>query len=177
VESSYPIAAHAVRTANLRALLKYVEGALKIEAFKSADEKEPIKALSGDFIRVGPDGLAGSALVEKPAGLCKTWDVRFKPGTSFLFYLQGSGSPTGTAYDEAGHSLGDVTIPSPPLPLESFLVPASTITVNGSPLTGNGSIEWDLGVKGHVAMLFPGDGNEPVLIPGVCLEEEDSPED
>lgn len=59
------LAGHAVRTANLRNLLGYVEGSLEFKAFKPSDEEQPVHALSGDFIRVEPDGLTGSTLVEK----------------------------------------------------------------------------------------------------------------
>ncbi len=178
--------AHATSIVNLDKAPELPEsfrGFVKVTVVPLDNPAPPLgRALSGDYIRGDEHGeVSGSALVDadSPNQLCQVWDVRFVQGipadseTRFLFYLQGSGTPTGTAYDEAGHSLGDVTIPNSPLPLESFLVPASAIIVKGSPLTGSGSVEWELGVKGHVAMLFTGKGsggNYSVLIPGVCRD-------
>jgi uncharacterized repeat protein (TIGR01451 family) len=140
------------------------------------DDPAPLlgRALSGDYIRGDEHGeVSGSALVDAGSSnqFCQRWDVRFVQGipagseTRFLFYLQGSGSPTGTAYKEDGGSLGSVLIP---FQLQSFLVPASALGLSGS-----GSVEWDLGMKGHVAMLFTGKGpggNYSVLIPGTCRD-------
>lgn len=172
------LAGHAVWTEGLRGALsdKTEElpssktGFLKIEAFEPQEddeEKTAASALSGDFIRVGPGGLAGSTLVEK---LCTKWDVRFKPGTSFLFYLDQSGSPEGKVYKENGTYVDMVSTGDQPA--QSFLVSAPNLEQVSS-----GSVEWNLGVPGYVAMLLSGEGGQSVLIPGACLPEEEAPED
>lgn len=172
------LAGHAVWTEGLRGALsdKTEElpssktGFLKIEAFdpqEDDEEKTAASALSGDFIRVGPAGLAGSALVEK---LCTRWDVRFKPGTSFLFYLDQSGSPEGKVYKENGMYVDMVSAGDQPA--QRFLVSAPNLEQVSS-----GSVEWNLGVPGYVAMLLSGEGGQSVLIPGACLPEEEAPED
>ncbi len=57
------IAGHGVATRNLRAELASWDGSLEISAFSKG---QPIEALSGDFIRIGRDGLSGAALDRKP---------------------------------------------------------------------------------------------------------------
>jgi hypothetical protein len=51
-----------------------------------------VAVLSGDFIRIGPDGLAGSALVE-PSGFCESWDTRFVQGASSSSSARAPGPP------------------------------------------------------------------------------------
>ncbi len=180
------IARHAVWTANLRSYLSVETGFLEIEAFRLQDDtgnKLPVEALSGDFIRIGPGGLAGSALVERPAGLCSRWDTRFvqdiedSKATRFLVYVEEQGAPPAvTAYNDGGDLL-DVTPPN--TNARSFLVSASDLGLNGS-----GSVEWNFDMddeqnvddrKGFVAMLLSGEGpggKYSVLIPGACRDEE-----
>jgi hypothetical protein len=59
------LAGHGVSILNLRKELGSGRGSLEIETL-SLSEGQPVEALSGDFIQVGPDGLAGSALERKP---------------------------------------------------------------------------------------------------------------
>jgi hypothetical protein len=54
----------------------------------------------------------------------------------------------------------------------SFLVTADDLGLDG--LERNGSIEWNLGAPGYVAMLLPGPGHSSVIIPGACLQEKPS---
>lgn len=182
---------HGTQTLNVRNVLDTL-GLETVSQGYVTLEAAPPAILSGDFMRVGPDGRSGAALVDMSSQLCQTWDVRFVQDipagkeTSFLFYTQGSGGPRGTVYDEAGNPLPEVSIPSPSLP--GFLVPAS-----GLDLSGNGSIEWDLGegTTGYVAMLLTGKApkepenpedpgrNDSVLIPGTCRDgkaEEQEPD-
>jgi uncharacterized repeat protein (TIGR01451 family) len=160
---------HGIQTLNLRDVLDTL-GLETVSQGYVTLEADPPAVLSGDFIRVGPEGRSGAALGSSQ--LCRHWDVRFVQdipagsNTSFLFYLQDGGAPTGTAYNEGGQFLSDVSIPGPTFP--SFLVPAS-----GLGLSGSGSVEWDLGdgATGYVAMLLTGKAGEQnysVLIPGAC---------
>jgi uncharacterized repeat protein (TIGR01451 family) len=160
-----PLAAHQTWTVSLRGQ-NLEKGFMKVAALSGSSE--PVAALSGDFIRIGPDGLAGSALVETPDRLCRTWDVHFIQGrTGFLFFLDSAGTPRGTVYDEDGVSQSPVTVENRP---RSFLVSASDLG-----LSFNGSVEWDLGdgATGYVAMLLTGEGpggKYAVLIPGTCRD-------
>jgi uncharacterized repeat protein (TIGR01451 family) len=160
---------HQTQTLNLRDVLKKL-GLDSVSQGYVTLEAAPPAVLSGDFIRVGPEGRSGAALVSSQ--LCRYWDVRFVQGTPagsetrFLFYLQDGGAPTGTAYNEGGQFLSDISIPNPTFP--SFLAAAS-----GLGLSGSGSVEWNLGdgATGYVAMLLTGKGpggNYSVLIPGAC---------
>jgi uncharacterized repeat protein (TIGR01451 family) len=64
-QQTITLAGHAVWIANLRRELEFDQGSVEVEAFSRSDN-QPVDALSGDAIRVGPDGLAGSSLVKKP---------------------------------------------------------------------------------------------------------------
>ncbi len=156
----FPLAGHGTWTANLRGKdLGIPKGFVEMQAFGTASET--VDALSGDFIRVGgPGALAGSALVENPAGLCQTWNVNFDQGTQFLVYIQGEGNLELTAHDEAGNPL---SVTPPNTNDRSFLVSASDLG-----LIGKGSVEWNLGVPGFVATLLFSNGSGSVLIPGTC---------
>lgn len=58
-QQTIKIAGHGVATRNLRAELSSWDGSLEISAFSKG---QPIEALSGDFLRIGPGGLSGAAL-------------------------------------------------------------------------------------------------------------------
>jgi uncharacterized repeat protein (TIGR01451 family) len=157
---------HETWTANLRDLTELAnidKGSVMFEASTPA-------VLSGDFIRVGPEGRSGAALVDTSIQLCQRWSTRFvglaNTETRFLVHVEEMETIKVDAFDEKGTMLPA----TPPIAnSSSFLVSASLLG-----LAGSGSVEWDLGAKGYVTTLLTGQGagRYSVLIPGACLDRK-----
>jgi len=185
LEETKPLAGREMRTVNLRDIPQLTKGSVRITVVPDpAAPHRREQILSGDYIRLGSIGGAGSALVDtdpqrSPKQLCRHWDVRFFRNetegrdTDFVFFLTGpvaTGEVTGTVYKKDGTHVATITVPAPQGSPAAFEVAASALQLNGD----EGSIEWDLGLEGNVAAIFKKSKGDfgSVLVPGVCRDED-----
>jgi uncharacterized repeat protein (TIGR01451 family) len=163
---------HATMTVNLRDVVKRHEnGEGTFTGYVQVTHNKSV--LSGDFVLL----TSGGASVNTPAQLCQNWSVRFLNGeppdstTDFVVYFdQGTGaSAVGQVFSESGGTaVGSIKVPAKQNLLRAFQFPVPAMTEEGGGMPLNGTIEWDLGVKGNVASILKVNGLA-VLVPGVCI--------
>ncbi len=179
------LAAHAVRTVNLRNVQGLPTGnnpvATGFMVAEVTNSALPAAVISGDYFRYEPPEAAnGGALLPVSAAECRRWSHRFFSGGAFggtsqiAFLVQNRPAEgpvvAGNVFDEAGNQVGTVAITSDQVAFEMSNTDLQ-LPVNF------GSIEWVFQGDAHgvVTSTFTAGGNISVGTEAACIEGINDP--